>query len=55
MLQSASLLRKAFYETFLHVHIAVSMFALVGLWMHLDGLAAQIYVKIVIGAWALEV
>ncbi|GAM84833.1 hypothetical protein ANO11243_028350 [Dothideomycetidae sp. 11243] len=36
MLHSPSLVRHAYYETFLHAHILVALTAVIVLWMHLD-------------------
>ena len=55
VLQSSSILRHAFYETFLHLHIALIILAIVGIWNHLDGLPAKGYLKAVIVIWAAEV
>lgn len=41
LLQSPSVIRHAFYEVFLHVHIALAITAVVAVWMHLDGMPAQ--------------
>jgi len=53
-IQASSLLRHAFYETFLHVHIALAIVAFAALWMHLDDLPAQMYVKILLAGWVIE-
>jgi hypothetical protein len=55
ILQSSALIRHAFYETFLHLHIALVMLIMVFLYKHLDGLPQLIYVQISIAAWATEV
>lgn len=55
MLHSPSPLRHAFYEVFLHLHIAFVMLAFTFLWMHLDGFVAQAYLQVAIVAWAVEV
>lgn len=52
--QASAVLRRAFYETFLHLHIALAVLAIGGIWVHLDGLGPQIYIKIVVVAWAAE-
>ena len=54
MLQANAIFRHAFYETFLHIHIALIMLAIVALWYHLEGLQQRTYLIIVILAWALE-
>lgn len=55
MLHSPSPIRHAFYETFLHLHIAMAILAMVGLWIHLDGLPAQTYLLVALIFWGLEV
>lgn len=55
LLQASSILRHAFYETFLHLHIALAILSIVGIWIHLDGLPQKGYVKAVIVLWAAEV
>ena len=55
MLHSPSPIRHAFYETFLHFHIAIAAGAFALLWIHLDGLVAQAYLLVAIIFWALEV
>lgn len=54
MIHSFSALRHAFYETFLHFHIAVVMVALGFLWVHLDGYPQQHYLLASIVIWAFE-
>jgi ferredoxin-NADP reductase len=54
-LHSFSTLRHAFYETFLHLHIAFVLLAFVGLWLHLKGREQQNVMLVVLLAWALEV
>ena len=55
MLHSPSPIRHAFYETFLHLHIAIAAVSLGFLWVHLDGMISQNYLLIAIVLWALEV
>lgn len=55
LLQASSILRHAFYETFLHLHIALVILSIAGVWIHLDGLPAKGYLKVVIVLWAAEV
>lgn len=55
ILQSSSALRHAFYETFLHVHIALVIVILVVTWMHLDRLPQRPWLAASIIAWAIEV
>ncbi|MCJ1307027.1 hypothetical protein MMC25_000673 [Agyrium rufum] len=53
LIQASSVIRHAFYETFLHLHIALAILTIVGLWYHIpaDG---HIYIKVVVFAWAAE-
>lgn len=46
--------RHAFYETFLHIHIALVSLILAALWIHLDGLKEMKYLKVVIALWVIE-
>ena len=55
LLLSPAAFRAAFYETFLHIHIALVSLALAALWIHLDGLLQQVYLKVVIAVWVVEV
>lgn len=55
VLQSSSIVRRAFYETFLHMHIALALLAIAALWYHLEGFYSKRYLTIVIATWALEV
>ena len=41
LLQSPSIVRHAFYETFLHAHIILAIVSIAVIWMHLDGLPHQ--------------
>ena len=54
ILQTSSVLRKAFYETFLHLHIALVIAALAGIWIHLDQNPQRVYLKVVFGLWGGE-
>jgi predicted ferric reductase len=55
LLQSPSIVRHAFYETFLHVHIMLVIVSLVVLWMHLEGLPHQKQLLLpVILCWVIE-
>jgi len=54
LLHSPSPIRHAFYETFLHLHIAIAAVSMGFLWVHLDGLVAQAYLLASIILWALE-
>ena len=55
IVQASSAVRHAFYETFLHLHIALAIMSIAGLWYHLDGLSSQTYLKVVIAIWGFEV
>ncbi|KAG8534190.1 uncharacterized protein KY384_001034 [Bacidia gigantensis] len=46
--------RRAFYETFLNIHIVLAALILAALWNHLDGYPPQILVKILIAIWVIE-
>ncbi|KAI9808134.1 MAG: hypothetical protein M1825_004591 [Sarcosagium campestre] len=56
LLHSPSAVRHAFYETFLHLHQAAALAAVVGVYFHLDvhGLPQLPYIKVVIAAWAMD-
>lgn len=54
LFQSPSIIRHAFYETFLHAHIALVVLAVVGLWMHLKELPQMPLVVGLVILWALE-
>ncbi|MCJ1468566.1 hypothetical protein MMC07_007195 [Pseudocyphellaria aurata] len=49
-----SILRQAFYEIFLHLHIALIILCLVVLWKHLHHLPERTYLDVVIAIWAIE-
>ncbi len=53
--QSLSVVRHAFYETFLHLHIALVVLALVALWFHLKDRSQQQFLLVAIVLWAVEV
>jgi hypothetical protein len=55
LLQTPSPIRHAFYETFLHLHIALVILTLVFLWRHLDGFSQRTYLAVAIVAWIFEV
>jgi hypothetical protein len=48
-------MRHAFYETFLHLHIAAAAIALAGVWFHLKGRPQQLMTYGVIALWGFEV
>ncbi|GAQ34445.1 hypothetical protein AtubIFM55763_007137 [Aspergillus tubingensis] len=54
LVHSPSPIRHAFYETFLHFHIAFVALSFAFLWIHLDGLVSQNYLLAAIILWALE-
>lgn len=54
MLHSPSPIRHAFYETFVHSHFAIAAVSFGFLWVHLNGLAAQMYLLAAVILWALE-
>ena len=56
LLHSPSIIRHAFYETFLHIHQFLALMAIVGVWLHchLGDLPGSIYVKWAIALWVLE-
>lgn len=54
LVQSPSAVRHAFYETFLHLHIALVILSFVGLWMHLSGLPQQSLLVAAIAAWVFD-
>lgn len=54
LIQSPSAIRHAFYETFLHLHIALAVLSFVGLWMHLAEFPQQTLLKAAIVAWIFD-
>jgi predicted ferric reductase len=54
LLTSPSLIRHAFYETFLNAHIAFVAISFTGIWMHCDiALLPQLpYIQLIVGLWA---
>ncbi|RDW86345.1 ferric reductase family protein [Aspergillus mulundensis] len=54
LVHSPSAIRHAFYETFLHLHIAFAALSFAYLWIHLDGRNAQNFLLAAIILWALE-
>ncbi len=55
LLQSPSILRHAFYETFLHIHIALAAVMVLTVWVHLNTIPTQRFMVGVIAFWLLEV
>lgn len=54
LIQSPSAIRHAFYETFLHLHIALVILSFVGLWMHLSALPQRSLLIAAIAAWIFD-
>lgn len=56
LFQSPSVIRHAFYETFLHLHQALAFTAILGVYVHLEvaQLPALPYIRTVVGLWASE-
>ncbi|KAH8705370.1 ferric reductase like transmembrane component-domain-containing protein [Talaromyces proteolyticus] len=54
LIHSPSPIRHAFYETFLHLHIAMAATGFALLWIHLDGRSAQSFLLGAIVLWSLE-
>ncbi len=55
LVQSNSIIRHAFYETFVHLHIALVVVAIVGLWLHLKDLRQKKLVVAVVTIWVIQV
>ncbi|KAI9770133.1 MAG: hypothetical protein M1840_003583 [Geoglossum simile] len=55
LMHSPSPIRHAFYETFLHLHIALVILFVVGVWIHIKGYPFLLLLKLPIIAWALDV
>ncbi|KAH8696590.1 hypothetical protein BGW36DRAFT_398098 [Talaromyces proteolyticus] len=53
-LHSLSMIRHAFYETFLHVHVLLVCLAIAGLWYHLKELYARRYLLAAMGVWTTQ-
>ena len=51
---SPSVIRHAFYETFLGIHIFLAIAAVVGVWMHCHGMREQGYVMAAVVLWIIE-
>ena len=56
LLQSPSIVRHAFYETFLHCHQLLALASVFGVWVHCDTgkLPSSVYVKVAFACWLLE-
>jgi Ferric reductase like transmembrane component/Ferric reductase NAD binding domain/FAD-binding domain len=56
LIQSPSVIRHAFYEIFLHLHQALALTAILGVYVHLEvaKLPALPYIRAVVGLWAGE-
>jgi len=54
LIQSPSVVRHAFYETFLGIHFVLAVLSCVVVWMHLDGIPAQKYLMGAIVCWVFE-
>ncbi|KAF2712970.1 hypothetical protein K504DRAFT_368830 [Pleomassaria siparia CBS 279.74] len=54
LIQSPGPIRHAFYDTFLHFHIAGAALAVAGVWVHLKGRPQQLMLYAVVGLWAGE-
>jgi predicted ferric reductase len=54
MLLSPSVVRHAFYETFLGIHILLAVAAVVGVWMHCEGMREQGFVMAAVVIWIIE-
>lgn len=56
LFQSPSVVRHAFYETFLHLHQALAFTAILGIYVHLEmaKLPALPYIRVVVGLWFFE-
>ena len=54
LLQSPSILRHAFYETFLHVHILLVLASVIVIWLHLDGFRQQSILTAATVCWLAE-
>ncbi|KAK3176081.1 hypothetical protein OEA41_007403 [Lepraria neglecta] len=51
---SPAAFRTAFYETYLHVHIALVALVLAAWWIHIDGMQQMPYLQAVIAIWVAE-
>jgi Ferric reductase NAD binding domain/FAD-binding domain len=51
LIQASSAIRHAFYEIFVHLHIALIILVLVFLWFHLNGFSQRSYLLAAVIAW----
>ncbi|KAL9617222.1 MAG: hypothetical protein Q9160_007983 [Pyrenula sp. 1 TL-2023] len=56
LIQASSIVRHAFYETFLHLHQLLAFLTILGVYIHLEvaKLPAFPYIRIVVAIWAIE-
>lgn len=54
LLQSVGVLRRLWYECFLHLHMVLAIVVIAALWYHLAGLDELVYLKLALAVWALE-
>ena len=56
LVQSPSVIRHAFYETFLHCHQVLALISIIGVWIHCDigKLPGSAYIHWVLALWILE-
>ncbi|GKZ34601.1 hypothetical protein AbraIFM66950_004915 [Aspergillus brasiliensis] len=54
LFQSLSPVRHAFYEAFLHSHIALAIMAFVGLWYHLADMSHQYAILVTVVLWGFD-
>ncbi|KAL9073317.1 MAG: hypothetical protein Q9157_004777 [Trypethelium eluteriae] len=54
LLQSPSPVRHAFYEVFLHLHIALVIVSVAALWYHLQGSPQMPLLYVIVAAWAVD-
>ena len=54
LLSSPSIVRHAFYETFLHVHVVLVIVVIIAIWIHLIGTFEQTFLLVGIICWIME-
>lgn len=54
LVSSPSIVRHAFYETFLHIHIIMAATAVGAVWIHLETLPQQTFVGVALTFWIVE-